>query len=175
MKKTNIFLIGPMGSGKTSVGKQLAKLTHFTYYDSDHEIQSITGVTISWIFEKEGEVGFRQREEEMIAELTQLDNVIIATGGGSILHEVNRKNLHENGTVVYLKASLTTQLKRTARRKGGRPLVENAADPEEVLTKLNEQREPLYNEIADLTYNTDKLQPQSIAKKILKDMEKQSG
>ncbi len=169
MKKHNLYLIGPMGSGKTSVGRQLASLTKQPYYDSDQEIEQRSGVTVSWIFEKEGEPGFRQREEDIIAELTALDGIILATGGGCVVRDNNRKRLHDNGIVIYLKVSLPIQYERTSRRKGVRPLMESN-NPKAKLAQLNAAREPLYAEIANLIYDTDLLEPKTIAQKIVDDV-----
>ncbi len=165
----NIYLIGPMGSGKTSVGKFLAKLKKTTFYDSDEEIERRAGVSVAWIFEKEKEAGFRKREEEAIAILTKLKGTIIATGGGSVLSEKNRNQLKSTGTVVYLRVSLNDQLERTRRRKGKRPLL-NQPNPKEKLEALNQAREPIYRELADLIYDTDNKEPIAIAKQILKDV-----
>ena len=112
-KLNNIYLIGPMGSGKTTVGKSLAALTRKTLYDSDHEIERTTGVDISWIFEVEGEAGFRKREETVIAQLTQMNHIILSTGGGAVLASNNRQHLAQNGVVIYLQVSVNKQLKRT--------------------------------------------------------------
>jgi shikimate kinase len=118
----SVFLIGPMGSGKTAVGKQLARLLELTFYDSDVEIERRTGVDIPYIFEKEGESGFREREREVIDSLTQLENVVIATGGGAVLLPQNREHLAERGRVVYLKTGIRQQLERT-RHGRQRPLL----------------------------------------------------
>lgn len=170
MKKTNnIYLIGPMGSGKTSVGLQLAKKTKKNFYDSDKEIEYRSGVKISWIFEVETEAGFRIREAKIIEELTHLDNIVLATGGGCILNANNRKHLTKNGIVIYLRVSLPEQVRRTEQRRGTRPLV-NVPNPEAKLAELNEIREPLYLEIADFTYDTDSHTPRKIASQIMQDV-----
>ncbi|WP_423063301.1 shikimate kinase [Candidiatus Paracoxiella cheracis] len=173
MKKNlnNIYLIGPMGSGKTSVGKCLATLSHTNLYDSDEEIEKATGVDIPWIFEQEGEKGFRKREAEMIKKLTHLKNIILSTGGGVIMTESNRRQLAENGVVVYLQVSVDTQLKRTARKKESRPMLRKH-NSKEKLNQLNEIRHSLYTEIADLVYNANVLTPMSLAEQILKDIDK---
>ncbi len=160
-----------MGSGKTSVGKQLAQLKKTTFYDSDLEIERRTGVTVSWIFEVEKEAGFRKREEETIADLTTMNDIVMATGGGSIISEKNRERLKSTGIVIYLKVSFEVQFKRTRRRKSTRPLL-NQPNPKEKLTKLNQEREPLYRETADLIYDTDQFIPLALAKKILNDIKK---
>lgn len=168
-KFNNIYLIGPMGAGKSSVGKHLAKLTKKQFFDSDAEIEKRTGVAISWIFEVEQEAGFRKREEKVIDELTQMDNVVLSTGGGCIVTKNNRIHLSKNGIVVYLKVSFDVQLQRTSRHTATRPLLE-VSNPADILRKLNAQREPLYKEIADLTYETDNKTPRAIASKIIKDI-----
>src|SRR4051812_16100461 len=145
----NIYLIGPMGSGKTAVGRQLAKLLHLSFYDSDIEIERRTGVDIPYIFEKEGEAGFREREREGIDLLTQLPSVVIATGGGAILLQENREHLASRGHVVYLKTGIEQQLERT-RHGRQRPLL-YTADPETRLRELMEHRAPLYESVAKVT------------------------
>lgn len=167
----NIFLVGPMGSGKSSVGKYLAKITKKDFYDSDHEIQSRTGVSISWIFEVETEAGFRRREQNVIAELIKLNNIVLSTGGGCVVTPANRKSLSQHGVVIYLKVSLPIQVERTSHRKDTRPLVD-VPNPEKKLIELNQQREPLYEEIADLVYDTDNKTPKAIANQIAKDIKK---
>lgn len=170
-EQKNIYLIGPMGAGKTSVAKWLARKGKLKYYDTDHEIEERTGVSISWIFEVEQETGFRQREENVIRELTKLDRVVLSTGGGCIVTPNNRKHLSKTGIVIYLKVSLAEQLKRTRRYTGKRPLIE-VNDRKQRLIELNKQREPLYMEVADLIYETDYRTPQQIAAEILKDIKK---
>lgn len=169
MSKTdNIFLIGPMGAGKTSVAKQLARLTKFKHYDSDEEIQRRTGVSISWIFEVEGEVGFRKREREMIDELSQKQNIILSTGGGSIVTPANCSQLKGNGYVAYLTVDLETQVDRTSRQRGHRPLIDYP-DSRERLIKLNQEREPLYQATADKRYDTEGQSPRGVAWQIYQD------
>src|SRR5690242_15910805 len=149
----NVFLIGPMGSGKTAVGKHLAKALNLEFIDADAEIERRTGVNIPYIFEKEGEAGFREREKEVIAALTARHNVVIATGGGAVLLPENREQLAARGCVVYLKTSIAQQLERTRHSKQ-RPLLNNV-DPEAKLRSLQEQRAPLYESIANITVPTD--------------------
>jgi 3-dehydroquinate synthase len=149
----NVFLVGPMGSGKTAVGRQLAKALNLEFHDADVEIERRTGVNIPFIFEKEGETGFRERERETLDALTQLNSVLIATGGGAILLPENRERLAKRGCVIYLKTSVPQQLERTRHSKQ-RPLL-NTADPEAKLYSLMEQRAPLYESIANITVNTD--------------------
>jgi shikimate kinase len=157
-----------MGAGKSSVGKLLAALTPLTLYDTDHEIMDRTGVKISWIFEIEKEAGFRKREAEIIDELTQLENIILSTGGGCVVTPINLEHLKNRGTVVYLHVNLKEQLRRTKRTET-RPLLE-VADPKAKLIELNTAREPLYEEIADITIKTSNKKPIEIAKEILSKM-----
>lgn len=165
MKNSNIFLIGPLGVGKTTTGKQLAKRLHLVFYDSDQEIERQSGVSVATIFEFEGEAGFRVREQKMIAKLTSLDKIVLSTGGGSILSPQNREAFSNNGVVVYLRASLETQLKRTSQRKGVRPLLD-IDEPFQKIIELHEIRSPLYESVAELTFDTDLLSPKEIAEKI---------
>jgi len=149
----NIFLVGPMGAGKTTIGRQLARLLKRNFLDSDREIEQRTGVNIPLIFELEGEVGFRARERTVIDELTQLPDTVLATGGGAILDLENRTHLAERGTVVYLETSVAQQLARTGRDRN-RPLLQTE-DPKRRLEELLAIRDPLYREIADITILTD--------------------
>lgn len=151
--RRNVFLIGPMGSGKTAVGKQLARMLDLTFYDSDVEIERRTGVDIPYIFEKEGETGFREREREVIDSLTQLQDVVIATGGGAVLLPENRERLAARGTVVFLDTTVDQQLERTRRSKH-RPLLAGT-DRRSRLEELAKARDPLYRSIAAITIRTD--------------------
>jgi shikimate kinase len=161
----NLFLVGPMGAGKSAVGRQLARLLHLEFVDSDQEIESRTGVDIPFIFEKEGETGFRQREAKVIDDLSQKEGIVLATGGGAIIDPENRNHLGARGFVIYLHTSVDQQLSRT--RKGrDRPLLENG-DPRAVLESLMATREPLYREIADLTIETDGRKVHAVANEIL--------
>ncbi len=161
----NVFLIGPMGAGKSAVGRQLARLLHLGFVDSDEEIESRTGVDIPFIFEKEGEEGFRKREAKVIDDLTQGDGVVLATGGGAIVEPQNRSHLGARGFVIYLHTTVDQQLART--RKGrDRPLLDND-DPRAVLEALMAAREPMYREIADLTIETDGRKVRAVANEIL--------
>lgn len=148
----NIFLVGMMGAGKTSVGRVLAKRMNKIFYDSDHVIEERTGVKIPVIFEIEGEPGFRHREAAVLDELTALDEVVLATGGGAVLAQENRDRLHARGTVVYLRASVKDLLNRTRHDKN-RPLLQTA-DPRARLEELYEMRDPLYREVAHITIDT---------------------
>jgi shikimate kinase len=162
--KRNIFLIGPMGSGKTAVGRHLARLFRYTFHDSDADIEAKTGVDIPFIFEKEGEAGFRLREKESIDRLTRLEAIVLATGGGAVIAEENRRALSERGVVIYLATSVDQQMERT-RHARHRPLL-NDADPEQKLKELMQRRAILYAEIADLTISTDGRRVQLVAEEI---------
>ncbi|QHS10784.1 shikimate kinase AroK [Sinimarinibacterium sp. NLF-5-8] len=159
----NIFLIGPMGAGKTTVGRRLARALGLPFVDSDHEIEARTGVEIPYIFEREGEAGFRLRERQTIADLAQRQGLVMATGGGAVITPENRTTLAQNGMVVYLHASVDQQLSRT-RHSRHRPLLQNAPDRRAVLRQLLSQREPLYREIADLTLITDHRSSRHVAR-----------
>lgn len=166
--RQNIYLIGPTGSGKTAVGRQLARDTGLQFHDSDQEIEKRTGVEIAFIFEKEGEAGFRERESEMLRELSELDGAIIATGGGAILAPENRRCLSNSGVVVYLKTGVDEQLKRTGRSRA-RPLL-NTSNPRQVLEEMARVRSPLYEEIAELTIDTSRQRVRTVARKVRNDL-----
>jgi shikimate kinase len=162
----NVFLVGPMGAGKTTIGRQLARLLKRVFLDSDREIEQRTGVNISLVFELEGEVGFRARERAVIDELTQLPDTVLATGGGAILDLENRTHLAERGTVVYLETSVTQQLARTGRDRN-RPLLQTE-DPKRRLEDLLSIRDPLYREIADIIVSTDGRTAKDVVNQILR-------
>jgi shikimate kinase len=162
--KPSIFLVGPMGSGKTAVGRHLARLFRYTFCDSDADIEAKTGVDIQFIFEKEGENGFRTREKESIERLTRVESIVLATGGGAVIDPDNRRFLAERGVVVYLETSLDQQLERT-RHGRHRPLL-NGTDPEQKLIELMQRRASLYAEIADFTVSTDGRRVQLVAEEI---------
>lgn len=161
----NLFLVGPMGAGKTTIGRLLAESLHMDFVDSDHEIESRTGASIPWIFDVEGEHGFRKRERNVIDELTQRSNTVLATGGGAVLSPENRHALQSRGTVIYLSASLEQLLSRTTRDKN-RPLLQTD-DPRARLEEILTIRDPLYREIADIIINTDKSDARQSVKTIL--------
>ena len=166
--KTNVFLIGPMGSGKTAVGRQVARGLDLPFYDSDAEIERRTGVDIPFIFDKEGEAGFREREREAIETLTAMDGIVLATGGGAVLLPQNRQLLGTRGRVVYLETSVAQQAHRV-RHGRHRPLL-TEADPAARLGQLMDARAPLYGEIADLTVPTDGRRVQAVAEQILREL-----
>ena len=171
--KTNVFLIGPMGSGKTAVGRQLGRLLGLAFRDSDADVVARTGVDISYIFEQEGEAGFRARERESIERLTALDRIVLATGGGAVIDPANRRALAGRGVVVYLQTSVEQQLART-RHARHRPLL-SVADPVRVLEELLDQRVPLYAETADLTVSTDGRRVGAVAEEILRELHRAKG
>ncbi|MFT5425091.1 MAG: shikimate kinase [Gammaproteobacteria bacterium] len=154
-----------MGTGKSTIGKKLALKISQTFYDSDHEIENRTGASINLIFEIEGEEGFRNREGKILDELTSMSNIVLATGGGAILIEENRTRLSERGFVVYLKSNINQLLKRTS-KDSKRPLLQND-NPEAVLKKLLEEREPLYEGVADMVIDTAELSINDIITQIM--------
>jgi shikimate kinase len=147
---TNVYLIGPMGSGKTSIGQRVAKRLGLEFFDCDHELEAQTGASVSLIFDVEGEEGFRERETRMLDQLTRRKGVLVATGGGVVLRRRNRKLLRRNGLVVYMSASVAQQLRRLSRDRT-RPLLQTP-DRKERLAQLAEQRNPLYEEVADIVF-----------------------
>ncbi len=161
---SKIFLVGPMGAGKSAVGRQLARLLHLEFIDSDEEIETRTGVDIPFIFEKEGEEGFRKREVQVIDELSRRDGVVLATGGGAIMNADSRNRLGARGYVVYLYTSVAQQLERT-RRGRSRPMLNNE-NPKKVLEELMAIRDPLYREVADLIVDTDGRRVSTVAREI---------
>ena len=161
----NIFLVGPMGAGKSAVGRHLARALHLTFVDSDDEVESRTGVDIAFIFEKEGEEGFRKREAAVIDDLTRLDGVVLATGGGAVMNADTRSNLGGRGFVVYLYTTVDQQVVRTMKGRQ-RPLLANV-DPRGTLEELLQKRDPLYREIADLIVETDGRKVHSVAIEII--------
>jgi shikimate kinase len=161
----NIFLIGPMGAGKTSVGRYLAKQLNKDFYDSDEEIEKKTGVSLSWLFDLEGIIGYRQREMKVIDELSALENIVLSTGGGCVETPEVREFLRQRGVVIYMEVSLKTQLNRLKRDKK-RPLLQGG-NPQEVLIQLWEEREPIYENIADFTVITDNRSVRDVSDDIL--------
>jgi shikimate kinase len=168
----SIFLIGPMGSGKSAVGRALARLCGRRFIDSDAEIERRTGVDINFIFEKEGEAGFRAREREVIDDLTRHSGTVLATGGGAVLLPENRAALTSRGFAVYLEASIQQQVERT-RHGRHRPLL-NSADPAVRLAELMQIREPLYREVARFVVPTDRRKVQLVAEQIAAELERRA-
>ncbi|TWH71310.1 shikimate kinase [Azomonas agilis] len=161
----NTILVGPMGAGKSTIGRLLAKELHLTFRDSDKEIEAKAGANIPWIFDVEGEAGFREREHAVLVELCQQDGLVLATGGGSVLREDNRQALQAGGRIVYLCTSVEQQLERTARDRN-RPLLQQA-NPRKVLTDLMRIRDPLYRSIAHIVIETDERPPRLLVTEIL--------
>lgn len=164
-EKRNIFLVGPMGAGKSTIGRHLADELHLEFYDSDQEIERRTGADIAWVFDLEGEEGFRVREENMINELSDKQGIVLATGGGSIISKAVRNRLSARGIVVYLQTTIDKQVARTQRDKR-RPLLQTD-DPEQVLINLAEERNPLYEEVADYVIDTDDQSARAVASQII--------
>ncbi|HIF5574747.1 TPA: shikimate kinase AroK [Pasteurella multocida] len=165
-EKRNIFLIGPMGAGKSTIGRQLAQLLSMDFVDSDNEIEQRAGADISWIFDVEGEDGFRKREERIINELTQRQGIVLSTGGGAVLSKENRNHLSARGIVIYLETTVEKQYQRTQCDKK-RPLLQEVEDPRQVLEDLAKIRNPLYEEIADITLPTDEQSAKVMATQIV--------
>ena len=164
LAKSNLFLVGPMGSGKTAVGRKLAQLLGLVFIDSDHEIEQLTGADIPLIFEREGEAGFRRREREAVTRLTERSGVVLATGGGAVLDPDNRRCLRERGWVVYLETSVEQQAERAGRTRN-RPML-NTEDPQGRLAELLALREPLYREVADFTVTTTRQRVAAVAEQV---------
>lgn len=165
----NVFLVGPMGAGKTTIGRQLAELLRLEFVDSDHEIEARTGANIPWIFDVEGEDGFRAREESVIDELTQRQNIVLATGGGVVTREANRRHLHDRGVVIYLQTPVAVQMERTSRDRN-RPLL-RTPDPRRRLTELMQLRDPFYREAAHIVMPTDGGSAREVAMRIIHALE----
>ncbi|OOH88477.1 shikimate kinase I [Pasteurellaceae bacterium 15-036681] len=168
-EKRNIFLIGPMGAGKSTIGRQLAQMLNMDFLDSDSVIEERAGADIDWIFDIEGEAGFRKREEKIINELTQAQGLVLSTGGGSVISKDNRNVLSARGIVVYLETSVDKQFERTQRDKK-RPLLQTE-DPYQTLVELAKMRNPLYEEIADITLQTDEQSAKVVATHIIEMMD----
>ena len=166
----NIFLIGPMGAGKTTIGRYLAKILRLPFVDTDLEIEKRCGTNIPWIFDVEGESGFREREHKILVDVCSMPPSIIATGGGIVIREDNRKLLLENGVSIYLQASVAHQISRISNDRS-RPLIRND-DPKGTLKKLLALREPLYREVAKFTFPTDIGRPKMTANKIAEKIQK---
>ncbi len=169
MSKQNVYLVGLMAVGKSTVGRMLAQQLGYRFYDTDHVIEERAGADIAWIFDVEGEEGFRDRETQVLEELSQLEGVVIATGGGAVLREQNRKCLASRGCVVHLDSPLERLLERTQKDRK-RPLLQEG-NPEETLARLQFEREPLYSEVADYRFVTDRQGPKHLVRSIVSKLE----
>ncbi|MBA6232670.1 MULTISPECIES: shikimate kinase AroK [unclassified Colwellia] len=165
-EKRNIFLIGPMGAGKSTIGRELADRLHLEFFDSDQEIERRTGADIAWVFDLEGEEGFRKREEGVIEDLSEKQGIVLATGGGSVISTQVRNRLSARGIVVYLETTIDKQVARTQRDRK-RPLLQTSEEPRTVLENLAVERNPLYEEIADVIVKTDDQSAKVVAHKIV--------
>ena len=164
-----VFLVGPMGAGKTTIGKYLAQQLKLQFADTDSEIERRTGADIPWIFEIEGEEGFRSREQQVVEEMTDWNDYVLATGGGVVMRAENRRALASRGFVIYLHATIDEQVRRTQKDKR-RPLLQTG-DPEQTLRELMAFRDPLYREIADHVINTDGCSPKTVAQRLVKELQ----
>lgn len=168
-RSQNLYLVGMMGAGKTSIGRQLAKRLQRRFVDVDHEIEAMTGVRIPTIFEIEGEAGFRDREAQAVAALTAQDGLVLATGGGAVLREENRKALRDTGVVVYLCAPPQTLYERT-RHDRNRPLLQ-VENPMKRIEELYMQRDPLYREVADIVMESGTCSVAALARRIEEELD----
>jgi shikimate kinase len=162
----NIFIVGPMGSGKSTVGKIISSELFLNFFDTDEEIETRTGASIDWIFDLEGEEGFRKRESNILEEMVQQNSIVLSTGGGIILSESNRELLSSRGTVFYLATPIEVQLERTSKDKDSTLL--NYGDPGKILEELHVARESLYEEVADYIVNTEGKSSQEVSSEIIK-------
>ena len=165
-----VVLIGPMGAGKTTIGKILAKELGFEFCDSDKEIEKRSGANIPWIFDVEGESGFRDREMAVIGELSKRKGIVLATGGGAMMRKENQDSVSRNGFVIYLNTSVEQQYSRTHKDRN-RPLLQGDKDAFVVLSELFEVRDPIYREVADLVMDTDKKSLKNVVKSIIDSLE----
>ncbi len=170
-KNNNLFLVGPMGAGKTTIGRFLANSLDLEFVDLDTEIEQRCGANIPWIFDVEGEEGFRKREAQLLDEVTLKKGILLATGGGAVLAEKNREILKERGYVVYLSASVDQLLERTAHDKN-RPLLQ-VGNPRAVIEALISDRDPLYRAVSDLVVITERRRPQLVAEEIVNEIHHQ--
>jgi len=161
----NIFIVGPMGSGKSTVGKIISDELFLNFFDTDDEIESRTGASIDWIFDLEGEEGFRKRESSILEEMVKQNSIVLSTGGGIILSDSNREMLSSRGTVFYLSTPISVQIDRTSKDKD-RPLLKNG-DPEEILTRLQKERKDLYESVSDHVIETENKSSQEVASEII--------
>jgi len=166
----NIFLVGPMGAGKSTIGREIADRLHLEFFDSDQEIERRTGADIAWVFDLEGEEGFRKREETVIEDLSERQGIVLATGGGSVISTNVRNKLSARGIVVYLETTIDKQVARTQRDRR-RPLLQTSEEPRTVLENLAVERNPLYEEIADVIVKTDDQSAKVVAHNIIDRLE----
>lgn len=171
-EKRNIFLVGPMGAGKSTIGRQLAYKLHMEFFDSDQEIEKRTGADISWVFDVEGEKGFREREKKIIDEITQKQGIVLATGGGSIKSRSTRNKLSSRGIVIYLATTIEKQITRTQHDKKRPLLAINHKSPITILKNLEKERNPFYKEVADFIVNTGDQSVKAVANYIINLLEK---
>lgn len=164
MSPRRIYLVGPMGAGKTTIGKLLSEELGLEFKDADREIEERSGVDIPWIFDREGEAGFRLRESSALEQLSHMDGVLISTGGGAVLMPQNRELMRRTGTVIYLHTTVREQVRRTARDRK-RPLLQSG-DPAKVLAELMAVREPLYREVAHVVIETDSRGPKYVVQEL---------
>ncbi len=167
MRPLNLYLVGPMGAGKSTIGKHLARELNIEFYDTDQVIEERSGADIGWIFDVEGEDGFRKRERKVIDELSQRVGIVLATGGGAILDPENRNRLAARGTVVYLYTTVEQQMKRTMRDKR-RPELQQENFGSDDMLELMQERDPLYREIADIIVETDGRTVRSVAAEVIR-------
>lgn len=165
-KLPNVFLIGPSGAGKSTVGREVAKMLEMDFYDTDLVIEERTGVEIAWIFDKEGEAGFRARETDVLRDMLRQSNAVIATGGGAILSEVNRHLLRQANKVVLLTVGLKKQHDRAATNQHTRPLL-RGDNLQEKLVAMAAERAPLYAQVAHIAFETDTMHVRSVAKRVV--------
>ena len=161
----NIFIVGPMGSGKSTVGKIISDELFLSFFDTDAEIEDRTGASIDWIFDLEGENGFRKRESMILEEMVEKNSIVLSTGGGIILSEKNRDLLSSRGTVFYLETPINVQVERTSKDKD-RPLLKNG-DPEAILKELHDSRQKLYEDVSDHIVMTGDKSSQDVAAEII--------
>ncbi len=173
IRPQNLYLVGPMGAGKSTIGRQLAEWLGYEFLDSDQEIQRRTGVDIPTIFEFEGEEGFRSRERQIVTELTESDGIVLATGGGAVLSAENRQRLAARGYVIYLHCSPEQQHARTNRDRN-RPLIAESNNPLEKLRELMQMREPIYRQVADMVVSTERRGTTSVVKEIRRRLDAES-
>lgn len=173
MKELIVF-VGPMGAGKTTVGRILAKELGYRFFDSDKEIEKRTGANIPWIFDVEGESGFRDREAAVVKELSELKQIVLATGGGAMMRPENRDSVTKSGFVIYLNTTVEQQFNRTHKDKN-RPLLQGDKDAFQVLSELYALRDPIYRTVADLVIDTDKKTLKGIVKDIVSTLEQGDG